>query len=174
MPDPHPSRHLRFLGRTASFQRIKRPDRQGEVWSVGKPQQQIASAWSDCVLYVWQLAGKTSNPSKRARAPTTTAVKLSACVILPDPYAAKEDVERVGWGSVQRDMPADAGRAPRRGHRLVVRRRHNSHLCRKGWERATVATAARPKALEVPFLLLRQVPFYVSCCGRRRGTPING
>lgn len=80
------------------------------------------------------------------------------------PY--EEGVERMGWCSIQRNLPPDNGRAQGRSDGPSLRWGYNTHLYREGRERATLATTARQKALTVPLLLLCQVPVRVSCRGR--------
>lgn len=67
-----------------------------------------------------------------------------------------QGVERLGRSSVQRDLSSDDGRAQGGGDGASVCRRRNSHLHLQRWERKVVAAAAGPKAVAVPFLLLRQ------------------
>lgn len=111
---------------------------------------------------VW---GEVSNASSMSRSvqressdPNLDYPVVNACV-----GVAHEGMERVGWSSVQGNLPADNGRAQGRGDRPGVCRRHDAHLNRSRRECSTVATTARPKVVKVPLFLLRQVPVCLSC-----------
>lgn len=79
----------------------------------------------------------------------------------------------MGWSPVQGSLPTDDGRAQGWGDGPGVCWRHNANLYSTRRECAAMAAAAGPKALALPFLLLREVFIRLSYSRGTREVSVN-